>query len=97
MSYRAENPPTMDRLRADIDSGKTAEKVPYPDWAAAPLGTDDEAADRPPTEQERRVEAQSREDVPAPSRRKRRGLWIYVLLIVGVAALVVLAISAIPW
>jgi hypothetical protein len=31
------------RLRADIDSGKTADKVDFPDPSAAPLGTDEEA------------------------------------------------------
>jgi len=35
------------RLRADIDSGKTADKTPGLDPAAAPLGTDDEAAGTP--------------------------------------------------
>lgn len=36
------------RLREAIDSGGTADKVPFPDPAAAPLGTDDEAAGTPP-------------------------------------------------
>lgn len=31
------------RLRADIDRGATGEKINFPDHAAAPLGTDDEA------------------------------------------------------
>ena len=35
------------RLRADIDSGKTDDKSPGLDPAAAPLGTDDEAAGTP--------------------------------------------------
>lgn len=35
---------TMDQLRHQIDSGNAAEKVNYPDPAAAPLGTDEEAA-----------------------------------------------------
>jgi hypothetical protein len=34
---------TADRLRADIDSGKTGDKVAFPDPSAAPLGTDEEA------------------------------------------------------
>jgi hypothetical protein len=33
----------IERLRADIDSGRTGEKVSASDPAAAPLGTDDEA------------------------------------------------------
>ncbi len=32
-----------ERLRADIDSGKTGDKVAASDPAAAPLGTDEEA------------------------------------------------------
>ena len=35
---------TVDQLRHDIDSGRTSDKVAWPDPAAAPLGTDDEAA-----------------------------------------------------
>ncbi|MGE5616001.1 MAG: hypothetical protein ACM3X5_03725 [Bacillota bacterium] len=37
------------QLRDAIDRGRTGSKVPYPDPAAAPLGTDDEAAGTPPT------------------------------------------------
>jgi hypothetical protein len=33
-----------DRLRHAIDRGRTRDKVAHPDPAAAPLGTDDEAA-----------------------------------------------------
>jgi hypothetical protein len=40
---------TTDRLRSDIDSGRTGDKVPANDPAAAPLGTDDEAAGTPPS------------------------------------------------
>ena len=39
---------TTERLRADIDSGRTGDKVAGSDPAAAPLGTDDEAAGTPP-------------------------------------------------
>ncbi|CAA0096627.1 Uncharacterised protein [Starkeya nomas] len=39
--------PHPDRLRHDIDSGRAADKVPFPDPAAAPLGTDEEAAGTP--------------------------------------------------
>jgi len=34
---------TVSQLKHDIDSGRTGDKVNYPDHAAAPLGTDDEA------------------------------------------------------
>ena len=39
---------TSAQLRDDIDSGRTGDKVSWPDPAAAPLGTDDEAAGMPP-------------------------------------------------
>ena len=38
---------TAAQLRRDIDAGLTGEKVPYEDPAAAPMGTDDEAAGTP--------------------------------------------------
>jgi hypothetical protein len=40
---------TTDELRIDIDSGRTGDKVDWPDPAMAPLGTDDEAAGMPPS------------------------------------------------
>ncbi len=39
----------MERLRHDIDRGRGGDKVQVTDPAAAPLGTDDEAAGRPPS------------------------------------------------
>jgi hypothetical protein len=38
----------VSQLRDDIDCGRTGEKVDWSDPAAAPLGTDDEAAGTPP-------------------------------------------------
>jgi hypothetical protein len=45
-------PPNADQLRAAIDSGRTGDKVAFPDPAAAPLGTDAEAAGAPPASNE---------------------------------------------
>jgi hypothetical protein len=42
-------PPTADRLRHEIDAGRTGDKIAHPDPAAAPLGTDEEAAGTPLT------------------------------------------------
>lgn len=50
---RSQNPPSMaaQRLRDSTDKGLTGDKIPAADPAAAPLGTDDEAAGtRPPPE-----------------------------------------------
>lgn len=38
---------TVEQLRHDIDTGRTGDKVCWPDPAAAPLGTDEEAAGTP--------------------------------------------------
>jgi hypothetical protein len=38
---------TTEQLRHDIDSGRTGDKVAVSDPAAAPLGTDEEAAGTP--------------------------------------------------
>jgi hypothetical protein len=46
----------VDQLRARIDSGSAGDKVPFPDPAAAPLGTDAEAEGYPPTRRELRLE-----------------------------------------
>jgi hypothetical protein len=39
---------TIAQLRDDIDAGRTGDKVDWPDPAAVPLGTDEEAAGTPP-------------------------------------------------
>lgn len=55
--------PTTDRLRHDIDQGRAGDKVPFADPAAAPLGTDDEAAGTPA----------SREDIEVAYRTEMGG------------------------
>jgi hypothetical protein len=42
-SRRSSRMSDIDRLRNATDSGRTGDKVPFPDPAAAPLGTDAEA------------------------------------------------------
>lgn len=56
-----------DRLREEIDRGRTGDKVPFPDPAAAPLGTDDEAAGTAPSP-ERVAHARAQEAHPAPGK-----------------------------
>ncbi|GGC78643.1 hypothetical protein [Chelatococcus reniformis] len=62
--------PTSEQLRHQIDSGKTGDKVPGSDPAAAPLGTDDEAGGHPNTdEQIGRAQAQeTSRDLRSPKR-----------------------------
>jgi hypothetical protein len=49
---RGEAPARSEDLRRDIDAGRTGDKVPFRDPAAAPLGADDEAAGHPPSTEE---------------------------------------------
>jgi hypothetical protein len=92
---RAEpEPKTVDRLREDIDRGVTGDKVPGSDPAAAPLGTDDEAAGAPPTQAEIGLEARSRSVLShaETSGGGRRRAWLAGAGVV-VVLLVVLAIA----
>jgi hypothetical protein len=71
----------IDRFRKDIDRGRAGDKTDYPDPAAAPLGTDDEAGGHPATQEELRIarEAEFRrrpsereEEAPAVDRSRGR-------------------------
>jgi hypothetical protein len=53
--HGARSGPTVAQLRDAIDRGRTGSKVPYQDPAAAPLGTDEEAAGTPPSPEDIRV------------------------------------------
>lgn len=82
--------PTAESERATTDRGGFADKVPAPDPAAAPLGTDDEAAGQPSDGEARearpRVEGRPAaiKAGPAPSGRE---WWIAVPVLVILAAL----------
>src|SRR3546814_360382 len=96
------------RLRARIDSGRTAEKVPAIDPAAAPLGTDDEAAGTTsagePVEEDRTGDALPNVDrAPiaadsrsVPSRTDHRPVAIWAVLMV-MLCLAVLAVALAGW
>lgn len=86
--YGMSTSPTLDQLRADIDSGRTGDKVAAPDPAMASLGTDDEAAGTPPSSDAialtQRLET-SRPDEAGP----QTGLghaWILVAVVVMFAS-----------
>jgi hypothetical protein len=81
--------PNTEQLRNAIDTGKTGEKVAFPDPAAAPLGTDDEAAGTPPTIDQVRMALTHEYRAPAEPTGQRR-TWIpmvAVLVVVLVGAL----------
>ncbi|MQT14689.1 hypothetical protein [Segnochrobactrum spirostomi] len=99
-----------DRLRKAIDGGRSGDKVPFSDPAAAPLGTDDEAAGTPlPPSESAAVLAEVNGDTaarsaPAVSNEDRGRIptrriwtwWHWAFVAVGFAALAVLAAVATP-
>ena len=86
----ASAPATADRLRHEIDSGRTGDKVAGPDPAAAPLGTDDEAADRPPGDG--RVEMARRDELQQEgvADKVTSNIWWILLGIAGACLLALL-------
>lgn len=88
-------PADVDRLRVDIDRGRTGDKVNNPDPAAAPLGADDEAAGTPVTRE--RLDTAARQPLPdqqgeppAASQRRHNGLpTTMALFFVAIAVIAV--------
>jgi hypothetical protein len=78
------------QVRADTDSGKTGDKVDFPDPAAAPLGTDEEAGGERTPEREIADSERRRSSVnPVHDGRGRSRQMIFAVLLV-VAVLIVL-------
>ena len=82
---------TTARLRADIDSGRTGEKVATIDPAAAPLGTDDEAGGTPPSadaiELARRQELKYDHD--RGDQNKVSGAIVYMAVLTGITVVLI--------
>ena len=77
---------TISQLRDDIDAGRTGDKIDWPDPAAVPLGTDEEAAGTPPDPWA--VETARRIEVSRPCKSiAHRGVGAAWLLIAFAAAL----------
>lgn len=90
--------PTVDRLRYDIDSGRTGDKVAWPDPAAAPLGTDEEAAGTP-LSPAHVAHAHAHEQRHPPQRLATNSntvaVWILVTFIMGFAATMIMTAAII--
>ena len=74
---------TTDQLRHDIDSGRTGDKVPVSDPAAAPLATDDEAGGGTPTAED--IDKARRQELAGPVTRPQRNsgarrAWLLIVL-----------------
>jgi hypothetical protein len=85
-------PPTVDRIRADISGERTGEKVDFPDPAAAPLGTDDEASGHAATLQERGMENRAR-PTPTSSPEPSQGPVLFYFAFSAVLAVVIMAFA----
>lgn len=92
--------PTAERLRAEIDSGRTGDKVAFSDPAAAPLGADDEAAGHSPGPEEVALALRQERLTPGASARPGRldrsgGGWSTPVMVATIlATAVVLALGA---
>lgn len=87
------------QLRETIDKGGAGDKVGFSDPAAAPLGTDDEAAGTPPSPDQvrmaqrlegRRSEAEVEKQTPA---ERNSGISKWTAVAIAVAVLVVLVVT----
>jgi|SRR4051794_33856646 hypothetical protein len=88
---RHERPPSAGsraaQLRNDIDHGQTGDKVDWPDPAAAPLGTDDEAAGGlPPAESIQKMRREEYQSGQAGPRRPllTRSFTITLAFVLGI-------------
>jgi hypothetical protein len=87
---------TTAQLRHDIDSGRTGSKVNFPDPAAAPLGTDDEAAGTPPSAEA--VSISRRQEAARPqtgARANPDGLDVGAVIYAGILGVIVATLAAV--
>jgi hypothetical protein len=83
------NAPTSAKLKHDIDSGRGGDKIHAIDPAAAPLGTDDEAAGTPPTRRQLVMAHRSEiGSLPSGDKGSDWGVQIYIALLVTIASVV---------
>ena len=81
---------TTAQLRHGITTGKSRDKVSNIDPAAAPLGTDDEAAGRPPSRHEIGLAAKEElRSAPVPSQPLEQSP---IVILIGAAALLAIGI-----
>ncbi|MBV1694519.1 MAG: hypothetical protein KGP27_08680 [Hyphomicrobiales bacterium] len=90
---------TTDRLRHDIDKGRTSDKVGAVDPAAAPLGTDDEAAGTPPSAAAIET-ARRHETKPVARHLDEAGAtehWLWPWVVVGLLVAAAATLAILSW
>jgi hypothetical protein len=85
--------PSADKLRAEIDAGRTGDKVAFPDPAAAPLGTDEEAAGTPPTPEHLDIAFAQEPRRPTRHRYRNGGRIAIVLIAIAFIATIALLLA----
>lgn len=90
-------PKTTDKLRAEIDSGRSGDKNDFPDPAMSPLGTDDEAAGTPPSPAQIREAAEAelrphRNRVNATGRAVDGFPWPYLAICLPLLAIILFVV-----
>lgn len=78
------------KLRHDIDSGRTGDKIDFPDPAAVPLGTDAEAGG---TTTDAGAASRARTAELSGPRTPRRPRWLSALILPGFVLLVAAALA----
>ena len=89
--------PTTAKLKHPIDGGRGGDGVAVIDPAAAPLGTDDEAAGTPPTSEQ--IAMALRHEIrtgPSSATKDDWGAHIYVAAVLGIFAFIVLGLLYLP-
>ena len=89
----ADHGPTTEQLRRDIDKGRAGSKADYPDPAAAPLGTDDEAAGSPPAAAE--IAIARKQEVEGAPKTSQQQLDTSAYLYAGIMITIVGTLAAI--
>ena len=100
LQHRSADRDNVAQLKGDIDSGRTGDKIAFPDPGLSPLGTDDEAAGRPASaervalarRQEALIGALAKKDDPSPQRGRYIPVLIMAVVVVIIAATAVAAV-----
>lgn len=91
--------PTTAQLKADIDAGRTGDKVSNADPGLSPLGTDDEAAGTPASAERidlaRRTETRIGAEAGPPVRDSTERSGASIALMIGIVAVIAIVIVAV--
>ena len=82
---------TVAQLKADIDAGRTGDKVASGDHGLSPLGTDDEAGGDPLTPEQISLARRQETRIGSIANKRNRGLTGMIPILVMAAVIAVIA------